>query len=108
MLGKEELTVVETHTRMENVLRGVREPGTFSRNCLTGFCLLISVLPSVVAAAGLGSGEPCSGVLRTSTSPSGTRLIPRSVEPGWIGEPGILESASFEKSKPSGIQHITF
>lgn len=90
----------------KGVLLGDREPGSFSSNCLTDFCLLISVLPSVVAAAEVGSGEPCSGVLRTS--PSWTRLIPRSVEPCWIGEPGILESASFEKSKPSGIQHIKF
>lgn len=85
-----------------------KEPGSSSTNCLTDICLLISVLPSVVAAAKLGSGEPCSGILSTSTSPSCLRLIPRSVEPCRIGDPGMLKSASLEKSKPSGIQHIIF
>lgn len=96
------------HTHSRVGMEGDKEPDSFSSNCLTDFCFLISVLPSDVASAKLGSGEPCSGVLSTRTSPSCLRLLPTSLEPCRIGDPGMLKSASFEKSKPSGIQHIIF
>lgn len=97
------------HTlKQKGILFGKKEPGSSPSNGFTDLCHLISVLPSFVAGVKLGSGEPCSGVLSISTSPSCLRLIPRSVEPCRIGDPGMLMSASFEKSKPSGIQHIIF